>query len=149
MFDRKAYMKKYSAEYRKKNPRKMKEVACLKCGVSFDTRSYTNPKSCLSCNKPPVAYGEDNKSWAGGRTNHDGYVLIGQQHGHPRAMGKGKYVAEHRLVMERHLGRLLDPKEIVHHINEDPSDNRLENLQVMSIGEHLAHHRGQTLKGAK
>lgn len=43
---------------------------------------------------------------------------------------------EHRYLMEQHLGRKLDSKEVVHHINGDPRDNRLENLQVMSLSEH-------------
>ena len=48
---------------------------------------------------------------------------------------------EHRLVMERHLGRYLKPAEVVHHKNEDPADNRLSNLmRFPSNGAHLSHH---------
>lgn len=51
--------------------------------------------------------------------------------------GKQGYVAEHRVVMSTHLGRPLSRVEVVHHINHDMMDNRLENLQLFSSpGEH-------------
>jgi hypothetical protein len=68
-------------------------------------------------------------------------------HGHPRSWKSG-IVPLHILIMEKHIGRYLvfhklhHPRnEIVHHINGDGKDNRIENLRLMRLGDHLAHHR--------
>lgn len=81
--------------------------------------------------------GEKNPSWKGGRVDSGrGYILIYCPN-HPSV--KGNYVYEHRLVMEKALGRYLESWEIVHHINGIRDDNRPENLQLLPHhGEHLA-----------
>lgn len=56
-----------------------------------------------------------------------GYVTYTLQGSNPR-----KYYKEHRLVMERFLGRKLSAQEEVHHINGVRNDNRLENLELWS-----------------
>ena len=45
---------------------------------------------------------------------------------------------EHRIVMEQYLKRKLEKKEHIHHINHNKLDNRIENLQLLSIWEHGA-----------
>lgn len=43
---------------------------------------------------------------------------------------KNRYVYEHRLIVEKFLGRLLNENETVHHIDKDKLNNRLENLEI-------------------
>jgi hypothetical protein len=72
---------------------------------------------------------EKNPQWRGGRSvQPSGYVLI-KQADHPAATNNG-YVAEHRLVMEKKIGRYLLPNETVHHKNGVKTDNREENLEL-------------------
>ena len=52
----------------------------------------------------------------------------------------GKKVRAHRWIMAQHLGRPLLPDEEVHHVNHDPLDNRLENLQLIMRHEHISLH---------
>lgn len=82
--------------------------------------------------------GEDSNFWQGGIAHTNGYRWVLMKD-HPAAWKTG-YVAEHRLVMEEYLGRFLEPDEIVHHKNENKTDNRLENLELLTSSEHGQEH---------
>lgn len=74
------------------------------------------------------------------RVDADGYVVVKVGRTWPfwppdfagSAGGRGAWVREHRMVMAEFLGRPLDSREQVHHVNGDRQDNRLENLQLRS-----------------
>lgn len=85
--------------------------------------------------------GKNNPAYKGGIwIDKEGYILL-KTLGHPFANSHG-YVREHRLVMEKHLGRYLKPEEVVHHINGNIRDNRTENLQLYpNNNEHIREHR--------
>ena len=67
-----------------------------------------------------------------------GYILV-MRPDHPHADCKG-YVREHRLVVEKRLGTILDKSILVHHADERKSNNDDENLDCMTIGQHVSHH---------
>lgn len=60
---------------------------------------------------------------------HRGYIVTRN--------GTGKQVFQHRLIAEEMLGRPLLETEDVHHINGITTDNRPQNLQVLSRSDHM------------
>lgn len=97
-------------------------------------QSVNCSKSCglraLYAETPSRSKGERGGNWKGGRHKCRGYVLIcSTDHPSPRKVG-GRYMFEHRLVMEKVLGRYLLPHENVHHKNGIRDDNRPENLEL-------------------
>lgn len=80
---------------------------------------------------------EKHPNWQGGRTyiNADGYRMV-WAFNYPGS--HQNVIAEHILVIEKKLGRLLKLGEEVHHINHIRTDNRPENLVIFSShSEHL------------
>lgn len=91
---------------------------------------------------PNILDGKKNPNWNGGIIYDKGRKLIYSPN-HPNPDFLKKYCYEYKLIIENRLGRYLKKGEIVHHINNDVSDNRIKNLRVMTQKEHINLHRKQ------
>lgn len=109
---------------RRRDKARSERRPCIDCDGLRDSRS----SRCHPCSLRHQA-ATTHPNWAGGRTKSaQGYWRV-MAKGHPKADRIG-YVAEHRLVMERMIGRHLLPNENVHHKNGDKGDNAPENLEL-------------------
>jgi hypothetical protein len=100
-----------------------------------------NPTRYWLGKKRSATSGEKHHNWKNGRRiDAHGYVLIlCSTHPFRNVMN---CVFEHRLIMETYLGRYLIKKEVVHHINGIPNDNRIENLMLFpNQRAHFAFHQ--------
>ena len=131
----------------------MNSKPCLNCFKKYDRNprfSHTQWQASKFCSRAcfGIYYSPIQKerlkdpsnhyNWKGGKAKKaNGYMEVYAPH-IEGTHGKRQY--EHRTVMEAHIGRKLVYEEVVHHINHDKTDNRIENLVLMSRKEHVKLH---------
>jgi hypothetical protein len=99
----------------------------------FHTEKWKKEMSKIRKAQIGIYVGEKSVSWNGGKRILNGYVHIYSPF-HP--FRNDHYVLEHRLVMEKYLGRYLTKDEIIHHKNGIKDDNRIENLLLVKRNHH-------------
>ena len=127
---------------RRGNPRFAPERACTHCGAMFAPAwKKREQKLCsLACQRraalkhddPEVQRERGSRSGESRRGTGTGYVKYHQRH-------------QHRVVAEQMLGRPLEPGEIVHHKDNDKSNNDPSNLEVMTQADHIRIHHPEML----
>lgn len=105
-------------------------------------------------NKAKGLSGDKNPAWKGGVTqfkkkgNYVG-IIYRRAPQHLKAMArKDGYMMEHRIVMANIAGRLLSRNEVVHHIDHNPSNNEVSNLELWpSNSSHKKAEAGKFVEG--
>lgn len=111
------------------------ECKCIVCGKLFyqyPSRVKQGIKCCGNGCKSKRMVGNGNHNYNGGNITEWGYKMISVN---------GVKVYEHRYVMEQHLKRKLKKGEEVHHIDGNKLNNNIDNLELLTTGEHKKHHR--------
>ncbi len=124
------------------------DVLCSYCRKKIKKPSYVvKIRTNLFCNKQcsgkyssKYIRKENHPNWKGGvRKTSCGYIIISCQE-HPNKDSQG-YIREHRLVVEKFIGRYLTKKEVVHHIDFNKQNNSINNLMIFkSTSEHISFH---------
>ncbi len=118
--------------------RKTQHEAARILGVSRCCVGRTCKRLGLETQRSGPRSGPDHTGWKGGTKMLKGYRYI-YCPDHPNATKQG-YVAEHRLAMEKHLGRYLTSEEVVHHIRRPKTNNHISNLELFATNaDHLRH----------
>lgn len=123
-----------------RHPRWVPETkkSCIHCGEEFVLNKRTDDKKKKYCSYACCV--EYRRTYGGPRSMAAGTVHQKENEYRFVKTESGKWVEEHRLVVEKRLGRKMLPREIVHHRNGNKGDNRDENLMVVTRQQHMRIH---------
>ena len=118
--------------------------ACETCGKARWIQcknGLPNSRNCPACHcRKLTRHGAAHPSWKGGiHKSAYGYLKVKLSPGDEffSMASKARWVPQHRLVMAQHIGRPLLKTEHVHHKNGFRADNRIENLELVSLANHI------------
>jgi len=122
------------------------KVHCCICGKEIE-RTPKNILNNVYCSHRCVGIGHSKLVKPKGKNHHSwktnvSYRYVQCPKDYLSMSTEAGRVAEHRLIVAQAIGRPLLKKEAVHHVNEDKTDNRLENLELFETrAAHKAFHR--------
>jgi hypothetical protein len=105
---------------------KRKDGKCKQCAAQF--RSIKPQIFCCRVCQHKFMRQEEASNWRGGRLHHGYKIYIKRP--------------EHRVILEEILKKKLKPKDVVHHIDDNKTNNDLSNLHVFDCQAcHMVHHQ--------
>lgn len=135
-------LKRYGDPEGKPAPRKRTWAPDAACAIEGCDKPRSSKEWCAKHYNRWRMHGDPlltkRPTYGSGRQRHgDGYIHLAKP-AHPIADARGR-VLEHRYVMWE-AGLLTNPQNVVHHLNGDKTDNRIENLEVLYLAEHTRRH---------
>ena len=128
---------------------------CLICKREYSAwrnRSKYCSRTCFNefnKNNPIFKKGTENPFWKGGIHRRKIGSIRKQPSGYIEIWTGSKWIGEHRLKMEKKIGRKLLYTEHVHHKNGIRNDNRLKNLVVLTSATHNSLEKPKQVLGWK